>query len=81
MSAAATFTFAVYPSDFGDSFDGYLMDVPTTGGQQVAARRAYFAAMAQLAGHGIDVDGFHVCCWINDKPGPLVGPGGLEVQS
>lgn len=79
MPAPETFTFAVYPADF-ESFDGFLLDVPGYD-QERAARRAYFSAMAHMHTRGFDVDDFNVCVWRNEdggKPGPLVGPGGIQ---
>lgn len=75
------YTFAVYPG-FGDDdpqFDAFLLDVPGYPGEQDrAARRAYFTAMAHMAGRGFDVEDFNVAVWEDGKPGPPVGPGGIE---
>jgi hypothetical protein len=76
-----TYTFAVYPSDFSDKFEGFLLDVPAFD-QERAARRAYFTAMAHLNAHGFDVDDFAVCVWVGSdergRPGEPVGPGGMQ---
>jgi hypothetical protein len=79
MTAAtvSVYTFAVYPSNFDGTFQAFLLDVPTTLGQDAAARRAYFAAMARLDSIGFDVEDFTVCAWVDGKPGPLVTAGGL----
>jgi hypothetical protein len=77
-----TYTFAVYPADFDDSFEAFLLDVPSYD-QGRAARRAYFSAMAHMAGRGFDVEDFSVCVWVGSddrgRPGPLVGPKGVCV--
>jgi hypothetical protein len=71
------YSFAVYPADLGDAFEPLLLDVPSSS-QDAAARRAYFSVMALMAGRGLDVDAFAVCVWAEGKPGPPVGPGGIE---
>ena len=68
------FTFAVYP----DGLDPFLLDVPSLSGQGPAARRAYFSAMALLAGKGLNVDDFTVRVWADNADGPLVGPTGVQ---
>jgi hypothetical protein len=71
-------TFACYPSNFDNAFESFLLDVPTLDGNfEKAARRAYFACMARLAGMGFDVDDFNVCAWKDNAPGPLIGPDGI----
>ena len=78
MSKPELFTFAVYPSDFDESlFEGFLLDVPTLSGQDAAARRAWWSAFHALGPKGIEPEQFAVCCWIDNKPGPLVTSGGI----
>lgn len=69
-------TFAVYPVDFDGAFEAFLMDVPGAS-LDAAARRAYFSAMAVMASRGFDVDAFSVAVFDGNRPGPLVGPGGV----
>lgn len=83
MSAPATFTFAVYPSDFrdtseGGAFDSFLLEVPTTQGEDAAARRAWWSVFHLLGPRGIEPEEFSVCCWRDNAPGPLVKSGGIE---
>lgn len=80
MTSAApdVFTFAVYPSDFGDSFESFLLEVPTLTGEDAAARRAWWSAFHILGPRGVEPEAFTVCAWRDNKPGPLVTSGGLN---
>lgn len=79
VTAPATFTFAVYPASMedGDPFDAFLLEVPTTQGEDAAARRAWWSVFHLLGPKGIEPEDFNVCCWRNNAPGPLVESGGI----
>lgn len=72
-----TYSFAVYPADFGDRFEEFLLDVPTTLGHEAAARRAWWAAFHILGPTGVEPEEFSVCAWQDNEPGPLVSSGGF----
>jgi hypothetical protein len=72
-----TFTFAVYPTALDDSFDSFLMDVPTMNGADAAARRAWWSAFHILGPRGFEPEQFTVCEWVNNSPGRLVTMGGF----
>lgn len=82
-----TFTFAVYPADFRDTsdgglFDSFLLDVPSSQGEDAAARRAWWTAFSYLQRQGaIEPEDFNVCCWRDNAPGPLVLSGGIEREA
>lgn len=80
-TAPELYGFAVYPADMGDSFDPFIIDVPTMGGPEVAARRAWWFVFHQLGPQGIEPEEFLVCEWINGNPGRLVDSGGFKVQA
>lgn len=70
-------TFAVYPSALDETFDPFLLDVPTLGTVEAAARRAWWAAFHRLGAQGIEPEQFTVCAWVDDAPGQLVTAGGF----
>lgn len=82
-TSTATYTFACYPSDFGDAFEGLLMDVPTTQGEDAAARRAWWSAFHMLGPRGFEPEDFRVCVWdaTRNEPGELVESGGIVGRS
>lgn len=77
-TSVETFTFAVYNLDENPPFEAFLIDVPTTLGEDAAARRAYFAAMATLSQQGVEPEDFMVACWRNNAPGPMVTSAGID---
>jgi hypothetical protein len=77
MSSPELFTFAVYPADFGDGFESFLLEVPTLSGLAVAARRAWWSAFHILGPRGVEPEEFSVCVWKDGAPGSLVTSGGL----
>lgn len=79
LTGPRVYTFAVYPSDMGDAFDAFLVDVPTLGDANVAARRAWWTAFHWAGSRGIEPEAFTVCVWstCDGTPGRLVTSGGL----
>ena len=76
-NSVQSYTFAVYPTALDDSFESFLMDVPTTQGEDPAARRAWWQAFHMLGRRGFEPEQFTVCAWHNNMPGRLVGSGGF----
>lgn len=79
MSAVMVYTFVCYPSVIGDLFEPFLMDVPTLGNEDVAARRAWWTAFHRLGPQGVEPEQFSVCEWDAraNGPGRLVTAGGV----
>jgi hypothetical protein len=73
-------SFEITPTVAG-TFAPFLLDVPKFESDDigVAARRAYFSAMAHLASKGYDVEDFAVRCFDETTmtAGQKVGPGGV----
>lgn len=77
MTEVEVFSFAVYPADFDDSFDAFILEVPTLSGEEAAARRAWWQVFHYLGQRGFEPEDFAVCAWRDNKPGPPVGMGGF----
>lgn len=82
-TSVATYTFAVYPANLSTDFDAFLMDVPTTQGDDAAARRAWWSAFHLLGPRGFEPEDFTVCVWdaTRNEPGALVASGGIVGRS
>lgn len=77
MPKPERFQFEVLPADMdGGPFDPFILEVPTLSGLEVAARRAYFSAMAMLA-NVAEPEDFRVLVYGGPKSGTLVNSGGL----
>jgi hypothetical protein len=83
VTGPRVYTFACYPTDFGDSFEAFLLDVPTMGNEDVAARRAWWVAFHQLGPQGFEPEDFAVCEWrtAENLPGRPVSSGGFVVTA
>ena len=81
--APSTFMFAAYPASMmeGDPFESFLLEVPTMGGEEQAARRAWWSVFHLLGPRGIEPEQFTVCCWRDGQLGPLVSSGGIVEEA
>lgn len=76
-TSVETFTFGVYPSALDESFESFVIEVPSTQGEDAAARRAWWQVFHLLGPRGFEPEEFTVCQWRDERLGRLVTAGGL----